>query len=97
MRSLSTVSAFALMHIEARLASFAQLFTRPQVAGIASRLLYFGFEHEVGLRQRDVEAGCVIAEFAFGYAEHGRQLAPIAARHGESTATYPLPLAISRK
>jgi hypothetical protein len=28
------------MHIEARLASFAQLFTKPQVAGIASRLSY---------------------------------------------------------
>src|SRR5260370_35773175 len=39
--SLSIVSAFALMHIEARLASFAQLFTKPHVAGIASRLSYF--------------------------------------------------------
>jgi hypothetical protein len=28
------------MQIEARLASFAQLFTKPQVAGIASRLSY---------------------------------------------------------
>ena len=35
------VSAFAFMHIEARLASFAQLFTKSQVAEIASRLSYF--------------------------------------------------------
>jgi hypothetical protein len=79
------------MHIDARLASFAQLFTKPQVAGIASRLSYLVFEYEVGLRGSDVESRNVIAEFAFGYAEHGRQLGPIAPRHGESTAHISCP------
>jgi hypothetical protein len=50
------------------------------------------------LRRSNVEPGYVIAEFAFGDAEHGRQLAPIAPRHGESTAHINGPFVrISRK
>src|SRR5260370_18993209 len=94
--SLSTVSAFALMHIEARLASFAQLFTKPQVAWIASRFPYLVLRTKVGLRRSDIEPWCVIAEFVFGYAEHGRQLGPVAPRHRESTAHITCPSRATR-
>src|ERR1700682_3642611 len=50
-----------------------------------------GFEDEVRLRWSDVESRNVIAEFAFRNAKHGRELAPIAARHGKSTAHITCP------
>src|SRR6266849_8436829 len=56
--SWSTVSAFALMHIEARLASFAQLFTKPQGRRDRFAVLVLGFEDEVGLRRSDIEPWC---------------------------------------
>ena len=48
--------------------------------------LVLGFEDEVGLHGSDVESRNVVAEFAFRYAEHGRQLGPVAPRHSKSTA-----------
>src|SRR6266446_4967401 len=59
-------------------------------------VLVLGFEDEVGLRRSDIEPWCVIAEFAFGYAEHGRQLGPVAPRHGESTAHISCPSRATR-
>jgi hypothetical protein len=49
------------------------------------------------LRRRDVKAWCVIAQLAFRHAEHGRQLGPVAPRHGESIAHIsPMPTPVAR-
>src|SRR6266481_3245096 len=59
-------------------------------------VLVLGFEDEVRLRRSDIEPWCVIAESPFGYAEHGRQLGPVAPRHGESTAHISCPSRATR-
>src|SRR5260370_27803582 len=69
-----------------------------QAPGRRDRLavLVLGFEDEVGLRRSDIEPWCVIAEFAFGYAEHALHLAPVAPRHGESTSPISFPSRATR-